>query len=156
MEQINSVILSGIIGNVRVHDIQNSKVANFTVATNYVYKSRSGEVVIETTWSNVTAWGGGMGIDQGQLIKGMAVEVVGRLRNHRNGRGGTQRHGDPGTRGQARRGQTRCGERPVGFRPAPSEAGPPAEVSTYLLQKSPCDRAASLFVSDLHDSAQYD
>ena len=83
MEQLNSVILSGIIGNVRVHDIQNSKVANFTVATNYVYKSRSGEVVIETTWSNVTAWGGGMGIDLGQLIKCMAVEVVGRLRNQR-------------------------------------------------------------------------
>lgn len=83
MEQLNSVTLRGIIGNVRVQDIQNSKVANFTVATNYVYKSRSGEVVIETTWSNVTAWSGGKGIDLGQLSKGMAVEVEGRLRNQR-------------------------------------------------------------------------
>lgn len=83
MEQLNSVTLRGIIGNVRVQDIQNSKVANFTVATNYVYKSRSGEVVIETTWSNVTAWSGGKGIDLGQLTKGMAVEVEGRLRNQR-------------------------------------------------------------------------
>lgn len=83
MEQLNSVTLRGIIGTIRVQDIQGSKVANFTVATNYAYRSRSGENVIETTWSNITAWGNGRGVDLSQLTRGMAVEVEGRLRNQR-------------------------------------------------------------------------
>ena len=49
MEQLNSVTLRGIIGSVRVQDIQDRKVANFTVATNFAFKGRDGEAIIETT-----------------------------------------------------------------------------------------------------------
>ena len=49
MEQLNSVTLRGIIGSVRVQDIQDRKVANFSVATNFAFKNSNGEAVIETT-----------------------------------------------------------------------------------------------------------
>jgi len=49
MEQLNSVNLRGIIGTVRVQDIQDRKVANFSLATNLAYKGRDGEAIIETT-----------------------------------------------------------------------------------------------------------
>lgn len=47
MEQLNSVTLRGIIGSVRVQDIQDRKVANFTVATNFAFKGRDGEAIID-------------------------------------------------------------------------------------------------------------
>ena len=83
MEQLNSVTLRGIIGSVRVQDIQDRKVANFTVATNFAFKGRDGEAIIETTWHNVTAWSGGKTADLANLQKGQCVEVHGRLRNQR-------------------------------------------------------------------------
>ena len=83
MEQLNSVTLRGIIGSVRVQDIQDRKVANFTVATNFAFKGRDGEAVIETTWHNVTAWSGGKTADLTKLQKGQSVEVHGRIRNQR-------------------------------------------------------------------------
>ena len=42
-------IIRGIIGRVNVKDIGDTKVANLSVATVYVYKSHDGGVVIETT-----------------------------------------------------------------------------------------------------------
>lgn len=83
MEQLNSVTLRGIVGSVRVQNIQDRKVANFTVATNYAFKGRDGEAVIETTWHNVTAWSGAKTADLAKLEKGQCVEVQGRLRNQR-------------------------------------------------------------------------
>ena len=83
MEQLNSVTLKGIIGSVRVQDIADRKVANFTVATNYAFKGRDGEAIIETTWHNVTAWSGGKTADLASLPTGQNVEVQGRLRNQR-------------------------------------------------------------------------
>lgn len=93
MEQLNSVTLRGVIGSVRVHDIQDRKVAHFTVATNFAYKGAGGEAVIETTWHNVTAWSGGKNADLADLQKGQAVEVQGRIRNQRyTATDGTERY----------------------------------------------------------------
>ena len=49
MEQINRIELIGIIGNARIQTIGNTKAARLSIATNYAYRSQSGEAVIETT-----------------------------------------------------------------------------------------------------------
>ena len=49
MEQLNSVILSGIIGNACFNDTGATEMARFSVATDHAYKNRSGEAVIEVT-----------------------------------------------------------------------------------------------------------
>ena len=52
MEQLNSVILRGIIGNARIQNIGDTEMARFSVATDHAYKNRSGEAVIEVTCYN--------------------------------------------------------------------------------------------------------
>ena len=50
MEQLNRIEIRGNVGAVRLQVVGNSRVAKISVATNYVYKGRDGEPVIETTW----------------------------------------------------------------------------------------------------------
>ena len=83
MEQLNQVNLRGYTGSIKVQTVGCSKVARFTVATNYAYRGQDGYCVIETTWHNVTAWEGNNIHDVDQLKKGDAVEVIGRLKNQR-------------------------------------------------------------------------
>ena len=49
MEQLNSVTLRGIIGNARIQNIGDTQMARFSVATDHIFKNRSGEAVCETT-----------------------------------------------------------------------------------------------------------
>lgn len=83
MEQLNSVTLRGIIGNAHIQTVGPSEVARLSIATNYAYKSRSGEAVIETTWHLVTAFRNDRMPDFASLAKGTPVEVKGRIRNSR-------------------------------------------------------------------------
>ena len=83
MEQLNKVQLRGYIGSIKVQTVGCSKVARFTVATNYAFRDAQGYCVIETTWSNVVAWEGNTIHDLDSLKKGDAVEVFGRLKNQR-------------------------------------------------------------------------
>lgn len=83
MEQINKIELRGNVGSVKVQSCRGQKVANFTLATNYVYKGSNGEPVIETTWHNVTAWAGKGMPDFDVIAKGSKVYVCGRLRSQR-------------------------------------------------------------------------
>ena len=83
MEQLNSVILRGIIGNARIQNIGDTEMARFSVATDHAYKNRSGEAVIEVTWSNCVAFKNDKMPDFSTLVKGAGVEVRGRLRNNR-------------------------------------------------------------------------
>lgn len=76
MEQLNSVILRGIIGNARIQNIGDTEMARFSVATDHAYKNRSGEAVIEVTWHQVTAFKNDKMPDFSTLVKG-------RLRNNR-------------------------------------------------------------------------
>ena len=92
MEQLNRIELIGIIGSARVTEVSATKVARFSVATNYVYKTASGEAVIETTWHNVSAFQSPKFPDLSTLEKGMPVHIVGRLRAQRyTGTDGTER-----------------------------------------------------------------
>ena len=83
MEQLNSVILRGIIGNARIQTIGDTEMARFSVATDHAFKNRSGEAVIETTWHQVTAFKSDRMPELSTLEKGVAVEVKGRIRNQR-------------------------------------------------------------------------
>lgn len=83
MEQLNSVILRGIIGNARIQNIGDTEMARFSVATDHAYKNRSGEAVIEVTWHQVTAFKNDKMPDFSTLVKDAGVEVKGRLRNNR-------------------------------------------------------------------------
>lgn len=83
MEQLNQVTLRGIVGNARVQKIGDTEMVRFSVATDYAYRNRSGEAVIETTWHQVTAFKNDRMPDFSTLVKGAGVEVYGRLRNNR-------------------------------------------------------------------------
>ena len=84
MEQLNKIEIRGNVGSVNILKAGGTRVAHFSVATNFAYKDRNGEPVIETTWHNVTAWEGNKGIPQlDQISKGFPIYVCGRLRMQR-------------------------------------------------------------------------
>lgn len=93
MEQLNRIELRGNVGNCKIQTVGNSKVARFSVATNYIFKGRDGNAVIETTWHNVVAWGGrGMPADLSRIAKGAFVYVSGRMRQQKfTGNDGTEK-----------------------------------------------------------------
>lgn len=83
MEQLNRIELKGNVGNVKVQTVGDNEVARFSVATNYVFKGKDGQPVIETTWHNVVAWNGKGMPDFQKITKGCGVHAVGRLRSQR-------------------------------------------------------------------------
>ena len=83
MEQLNQILIRGTVGFVRQQTVNNRMVIHLSVATNYVYKDRNGDPVIETTWHNVTAWEGKSFTNLDKIEKGSKVEVQGRLRGQR-------------------------------------------------------------------------
>ena len=84
MEQLNKIEIRGNVGNVNILKVGNTRVAHFSVATNFAYKDKNGEPVIETTWHYVTAWEGNKGVPALETIcKGFPVYVTGRLRTQK-------------------------------------------------------------------------
>lgn len=49
MEMLNRVELKGFVGSVKVEEVGQMEQARFSVATNYTYKKKDGEIVVETT-----------------------------------------------------------------------------------------------------------
>ena len=80
MEQLNRIEIRGNVGSVNILKVGESRVAHFSVATNYAYKGRNGEPVIETTWHSVTVWEGKGIANLDVITKGASVYVCGRLR----------------------------------------------------------------------------
>lgn len=81
MEHINKIEIRGTVGSVRIQNFEERQAANFSVVTNYIYKSRNGEAVIETCWFNVSAWQGrSMPDNLEDIRKGQTVHVTGRMR----------------------------------------------------------------------------
>ncbi len=83
MEQINQVELLGRVGSVRLNTVGEKEVINFSLSTNYAYKSQNGDAIIETCWHNVVAWQRKDMPDFRQIEKGSVVHVLGRLRPHK-------------------------------------------------------------------------
>lgn len=80
MDHINRIELQGRVGTVRTNIVGDNMVANFSLVTEYLYKTRDGGAVNETTWHQVTAWEGRDMPDLNTIIKGAPVHVTGRLR----------------------------------------------------------------------------
>ena len=79
MEHINRIELQGLVGSVRANEYNGTKVSNFTLATEVLYKNREG-AASETTWHNIVVWESKENPDVHKIAKGMPVNVVGRLR----------------------------------------------------------------------------
>lgn len=80
MESLNRIELRGNVGNVRLAEVGSGRVANFSLATNYLYKTRDGDAGVETTWHNIVAWEAKGMPDLSRIQKGIAVYVCGRMR----------------------------------------------------------------------------
>lgn len=83
MEYINRIELQGRVGTARIGEVNGSKVANFSLATEHLYKSRESGAVAETTWHYVVAWNGPGMPEIEKITKGAPVHVTGRLRLNR-------------------------------------------------------------------------
>ena len=81
MEHINRIELQGRVGTIRTNTVNGSLVANFSIATDNLYKNRDGSGVSETTWHNVVAWSGKDMPDLSQITVGMPLHVIGRMRS---------------------------------------------------------------------------
>jgi len=77
----NRVQLIGNLGNdPEIITLESGKkLAKMAIATNESYKNAKGEVVKETQWHNVVAWGKTAEIVEKYLTKGKEVAVEGKL-----------------------------------------------------------------------------
>ncbi len=80
----NSVRLIGHMGDdPKVRKLDSGKtVANFSIATNEIYKDSNGEKQSETTWHRLVAWGKQADITEKYLKKGSEIAIEGKLTNH--------------------------------------------------------------------------
>ena len=83
MEHINRIELQGRVGIVRTNEHNGMRVANFSLATDLLYRTRDGAAVSETTWHNVVAWANRDMPDLRRITKGTAVHITGRMRSQK-------------------------------------------------------------------------
>ena len=79
MDHINRIELQGRVGNVRTNEYNGTKVDNFSLVTEVLYKTREG-AVSEATWHNVVAWESRDVPNVHSITKGKPIYVSGRLR----------------------------------------------------------------------------
>jgi len=79
----NNVRLIGNLGeDPKVRKLDSGRmVANFSIATDEVYKNSEGEKVKETNWHRLVAWGKPAEVAEKYLKKGSGIAVDGRLTN---------------------------------------------------------------------------
>jgi len=79
----NSVRLYGNVGqDPEVKSLENgNKMAKFTLATSEKYKDAKGNLVEETTWHNLLAWGKQVDVIQKYVSKGDRLSIEGKLTN---------------------------------------------------------------------------
>ncbi len=79
----NSVRLLGHLGeDPKVKRLDGGKtVANFSIATNEIYRDSRGEKQSETTWHRLVAWGKQAEIAEKYLKKGSEITIEGKLTN---------------------------------------------------------------------------
>lgn len=80
MEHLNRIEIRGRVGTVRKNEVNGSKVANFSLVSEYLYKTKDGMAASETTWFNVAAWSNKDMPDLDKIEKGMPIYVKGRMR----------------------------------------------------------------------------
>ncbi len=79
----NRVQLIGNLGQAPeiINLTSGKKLAKFSMATNEKFKNTHGEVITETQWHNIVAWGKTVDIIEKYLDKGKEVAVEGKLTN---------------------------------------------------------------------------
>ena len=80
MEFLNRIELRGIVGMSSLNRVGDAEVCRFSIVTEYSYKDRDNNPVVDTTWFNVTAWEGKNMPDFRQIGKGTIVQLAGRVR----------------------------------------------------------------------------
>jgi single-strand DNA-binding protein len=80
----NSVRLIGHLGDdPKVRKLDSGKtVANFSIATNEIYRDSKGEKQSETTWHRLVAWGKQAEVIENYAKKGSELAIEGKLTNH--------------------------------------------------------------------------
>ena len=80
MEFLNRIELRGIVGTSSINRVGDAEVCRFSIVTEYSYKDRDNNPVVDTTWFNVTAWEGKNMPDFRQIGKGSIVQLAGHVR----------------------------------------------------------------------------
>lgn len=94
MEFINKIEIQGYVGQSALNRVGDSTVCRFSVVTEHAYNDKSGGIVVDCTWFNVTAWEGKKMPDLNAITKNVAVHVKGRVRAYKfTGSDGTVRSG---------------------------------------------------------------
>jgi single-strand DNA-binding protein len=76
----NRVQLIGHVGQEpEIKNLENGKLANFSIATNENYTNAKGEKVEQTEWHRITAWGKTAEIIEKYVSKGKEIAIEGRL-----------------------------------------------------------------------------
>lgn len=83
MESLCKIELCGYIGNATINTVGNSKVARFSLATEYAHKSQDGNYAIDTTWFNCSCWESERIKDLDKIQKGKVAHLTGRVRMSR-------------------------------------------------------------------------
>lgn len=81
MKSTNRVELKGVIGqDARINTAGSMRVANFSLATEFLWVDKEGNKMKDTDWHNIVAWEVFGIADFSKLVKGTKVSIVGRLR----------------------------------------------------------------------------
>lgn len=80
----NNVQLIGNLGqDPQVKTLEGGKkIAKLSIATNESYKNAKGELVKETQWHNLVAWGTTADLVEKYCLKGKEIAIGGKLVNH--------------------------------------------------------------------------
>ncbi len=72
-----------LIGNAgmepEIKDVNGSKLAKLSIATNETYTNKSGERVTDTQWHNIVAWGKTAELIERFVTKGKEIAIEGKL-----------------------------------------------------------------------------
>lgn len=80
----NRVQLIGHVGQEpEIKNLENGKLANFSIATNENNTNAKGEKVAQTEWHRITAWGKTAEIIEKYVSKGKEIAIEGKL-SHRS------------------------------------------------------------------------
>lgn len=82
IQTINKIEILGRIGmEPRISMAGSSQIARFSVATNEVFRDKTGTIREDTTWHNVAVWQSKQITSFDGLRKGAWVHITGRIRN---------------------------------------------------------------------------
>jgi len=93
MANLNKVMLMGRLGqDPELKDVGDTQVANFTLATNSVWKDKSGQKQEKTEWHKCNAWGNLANLASNYLHKGSQVYVEGSIETETYDKNGETRY----------------------------------------------------------------